>query len=50
MEANLLLKDLYLKESQKITKWLMTLRRLEKINTKEFKKFKRHALKFLVRN
>jgi len=50
MEVGLPLEDLYLKESQKIIKWLVTLRHLEEINTKEFKKFKQHALKFLVCN
>jgi len=50
MEAGLLLEDLYLKESQKIIKWLVTLQRLEEINIKEFRKFKQYMLKFLVRN
>ena len=50
MEAGLLLEDLYLEESERIIKWLVTLRRLEEINTKEFKKFKWHTLRFLVRN
>ena len=50
MEASKPLEDLYSEESQKIAKWLVTLRRPEEMNTKEFKRFKRHALKFLVRN
>ena len=40
IEVDLLLEDLYSKESQKIAKWLVTLQRLEEINTKEFKRFK----------
>ena len=50
VEMSKLLEDLYSKESQKIIKYLVTLRRLEEINTKEFKRFKRYALKFLVYN
>jgi len=50
MEVDLPLENSYSEESQKIAKWLVTLRRPEEMNTKEFKRFKRQALKFLVRN
>ena len=50
METGQPLEDSYSEGSQKIARWLVTLRRPEKMNTKEFKKFKHHALKFLVRN
>ena len=50
MEADLLLEDSYSENSQKIAKWLVTLRRLEGMDTKRFRKFKQQALKFLVRN
>ena len=37
IEAGLLLEDLYLKKIWKIIKWLVTLRRLKEMSTKEFR-------------
>jgi hypothetical protein len=42
------LKEGYDEEAWKITRYLRTLRKPEEMSIKQFRKFKKHALKFLV--